>query len=95
MKMFDPAAPHRTEAHARVYAAYELIYTVVDFAAATLFVFGSIFFFWESTVFAATWMFVVGSCCFALKPTLRLFREISYLRLGNIEELERRGADEI
>ena len=93
--MFDPNSPHRSKAHARIFAFYELLYTLVDFAAAILFVTGSVLFFWEETIYAATWMFVAGSCCFALKPTLRLIREISYLRLGDIEELERRGAAEI
>jgi hypothetical protein len=40
-----------------------------------------VLFFWRSTQVPAIWLFVIGSLCFALKPTLRLMRELSYLRL--------------
>jgi len=89
-KMFDPAAAQKSDAHGRIHAQYEVIYTFVDFMAAILFVVGSVLFFWDSTQFAATWMFLIGSIFFALKPTTRLLRELAYLRLGKTEELERR-----
>lgn len=59
----------------------------MDFAAALLFIVGSVLFFYEATQRVGTWMFLVGSVCFALKPTLRLVREIKLYRLGDTEDL--------
>ena len=91
MALFDPGAHSRSPRHARIYAAYELAHTAVDFAAALLFLVGSILFFWPAWETPAVWCFVIGSLCFALKPTIRLLRELSYLRAGRIEELAERG----
>ncbi|GMG84143.1 hypothetical protein LNKW23_33570 [Paralimibaculum aggregatum] len=87
MTLFDPAAHARSPRHARIYAAYEIAHTVVDFAAALLFLIGSILFFWPAWETPAVWCFVIGSLCFAMKPTIKLLRELSYLRAGKIEEL--------
>lgn len=84
--LFDP----RQSAHPdnlRLHAAYELLYTLVDFAAALLFIIGSAMFFSEAWMEAGTWMFLIGSVFFAAKPTIRLVRELHYLRRGKIEPL--------
>ncbi|MCR9174901.1 MAG: YrhK family protein [Alphaproteobacteria bacterium] len=91
MRMFDPKIRTRTHSNARLFALYEIVYTLVDFAAAFLFIFGSILFFDDTTVAFGTWLFLIGSVCFALKPTIRLVREIHYYRIGQIEELARRA----
>ena len=39
---------------------YEIAFTIVDFLAASLFVIGSILFFNEPTVYAGTWLFLIG-----------------------------------
>lgn len=90
MQLFHPEARTRSHEHRRIYALYEVWYTVVDFTAAFAFLAGSVLFFWESTQFGATWFFVVGSICFALKPTIRLARELRYLEMGEIDELAKR-----
>jgi hypothetical protein len=87
MKLFDPSNSHKTPAHARVYATIEVIYTIVDFTAAGLFIAGSILFFSPSAMTPALWCFLVGSICFALKPTLRLVRQLRYLQLDKIDTL--------
>ncbi|MCC2098964.1 MAG: YrhK family protein [Hyphomicrobiales bacterium] len=87
MALFQPDNSTASADHARLYAIYEIWYTTIDFAAAFLFIVGSIFFFWDSTQFAATWMFLVGSVFFAMKPTLRLVRELHYLRLGKYDKV--------
>lgn len=74
----------------RVYAAFELAYTVVDFLAAFCFILGSIFFFYDGLVTAGMWMFLVGSVLFAVKPTLRLIREIKLISMGDSEDVARR-----
>ena len=65
----------------------------MDFAAAVLFVIGSALFFSEATTYVATWMFLIGSLCFALKPSLRLARELHYLRIDKLDELAARSTD--
>lgn len=90
MQIFRPENPSKTAEHQRIYALYEIFYTALDFAAASLFIAGSVLFFWNSTQYLATWLFVVGSICFALKPAVRLMRELRYLRMGRIEKLARR-----
>ena len=94
MALFNPDAKRQSPQHARIYAAYELVYTGVDFAASVLFLVGSILFFWEATTHFATWLFVVGSICFAAKPTVRLLREVAYWRAGKLETLARRAERE-
>lgn len=90
MRLFHPANRSLSAEHERIYAMYEVWYTAVDFAAAFLFVIGSVLFFRESTQTAATWMFLAGSICFALKPTIRLARELRYLRMGDFGKLAKR-----
>ena len=93
MHLFDPSSSQKSPAHAELYAAIEIIYTIVDFTAAGLFIAGSVMFFSPTATTAALWCFLIGSVCFALKPTLRLFRQLRYLRLDKIKtlaEMERR-----
>lgn len=74
----------------KIYAAFEIAYTAVDFCAAFAFLIGSIFFLWEDLMRTATWLFIVGSILFALKPTLRLAREIKFASEGDYEDLAER-----
>lgn len=90
MQLFHPENRNRSENHKRIYALYEVWYTTVDFAAALSFVVGSVLFFWESTQTAATWLFLIGSFCFALKPTIRLLRELKFLEMGKLDRLAER-----
>jgi hypothetical protein len=91
MKIFQPQNNSASPEHERIYAIYEVWYTAVDFLAASLFLVGSVLFFWSSTQMPATWLFVIGSLCFALKPTLRLMRELTYLRMKKYAALARHG----
>ncbi|TPW27579.1 YrhK family protein [Pararhizobium mangrovi] len=90
MRLFDPANSEQSGEHKRLFAIYEVWYTVVDFLAAFLFLVGSVLFFWKSTETIAIWMFVVGSFFFALKPTIRLARELHYMALGDYSFLAQR-----
>ena len=85
--LFDPRGSQRSSAHERLYATIEFIYTVVDFSAAGLFIIGSVLFFSPEATTPALWSFLIGSTCFALKPTLRLIRQFRYLRLDKIHVL--------
>lgn len=92
MRLFHPENRTTDVRSQRLYAAFEVWYTVVDFAAALCFIVGSVLFFDEDTATTATWMFLSGSLCFALKPTLRLVRELRLLKMGDTARLaERHG----
>jgi len=90
MPMFQPSNRTLSPEHERIFALFEVWYTIVDTSAALLFIGGSILFFWTETEITATWMFLIGSVCFALKPTIRLMRELKFLRMGKIERLAER-----
>jgi len=66
-----------------------LAYTLVDFLAAAMFVIGSILFFEPETTTAATWLFLIGSIFFGLRPTITMIREIAYIRLGDYVDATR------
>lgn len=87
MRFFNPDNHSLTDEHKRIYALCEVAYTTVDFLAAALFVMGSFLFFNESTATAGTWMFVVGSVFFGLRPTIKLYREIRYLQMGDFDDI--------
>lgn len=88
MRFFNPSNHTSSEHNRQVYAYFEVAYTLVDFSAAAFFVIGSLLFFSEKTTYVATWLFLIGSILFGLKPTLRLVRELSYLRSGKYDKIE-------
>lgn len=88
MKLFHPDNRNRSEAQKRVYAMHELAYTINDVGAAALFVVGSILFFNEATTYAGTWLFLIGSIMFGLRPMIKLMREIRYLRMGEFDDVQ-------
>ncbi|MDQ2094497.1 YrhK family protein [Rhodalgimonas zhirmunskyi] len=87
MKLFNTLRSEHTPEQRRFYALTEIAYTAVDFSAAALFIVGSVFFFYESLMTAGTWLFLIGSCFFAMKPSIRLWREIKLLRMGDYADL--------
>lgn len=88
--LFDPQNYARSARHQKIYAYCELAYTMVDFTAASLFIIGSVLFFNDATVTAGTWLFLIGSVCFGLRPTIKLYRELAYLRIGDYEEVAKK-----
>ncbi|MCB1463866.1 MAG: YrhK family protein [Rhodobiaceae bacterium] len=94
MALFDPGNREKSPRHAALYAAYEIAFTFVDFAAAMLFVVGSVLFFWKSYENPAIWCFVIGSLFFLMKPALRLARELHYLAIGDVDDIAARLKDE-
>ncbi|SLN11753.1 hypothetical protein ROA7450_00111 [Roseovarius albus] len=87
MTLFNPDNHTLSERHKAIYAYCELAYTIVDFSAATLFVIGSILFFNEETTYVGTWLFLVGSILFGLRPTIKLYREFAYIRAGRYDQV--------
>ncbi|MBT9254640.1 YrhK family protein [Phycicoccus sp. MAQZ13P-2] len=59
---------------------YETLSIVNDLLIAVWFLVGSILFFRESTTYAGTWFFVVGSAQLMLRPSIRLSRRIHLRR---------------
>lgn len=80
-KLFDHGVRTATPRHEQAVRKFELYRTVVEFLAAATFVVGSICFFYDSLMFAGTWLFLIGSVFFAVRPTIRLLLE---LRLANL-----------
>ncbi len=91
MAFFQQDSATTTTRKRKIYALYELAYTTVDVAAALLFLAGSVLFFYKSLENPAIWCFVIGSACFALKPVLRIVRELHLLRTGDYEDLAERA----
>jgi hypothetical protein len=59
---------------------YETLSTVNDLLIAVWFLIGSILFFQESTAYAGTWLFVVGSAQLMVRPAIRLSRRVHLQR---------------
>ncbi|MCX7444785.1 YrhK family protein [Corynebacterium sp. P7003] len=85
--MFNPDNALRSEATQRLYACYAVAYTVVDVLAAVLFIVGSILFFRESTTTTGTWLFLIGSILFGVRPCISLVREWHLLRIRDYDDL--------
>jgi uncharacterized membrane protein YgdD (TMEM256/DUF423 family) len=94
MPLFQPRNNEYKSRHERLYALYEIAYTAVDFLAAAFFILGSIFFFREATATLATWLFLIGSILFAIKPTIHLVRELHMMQKDKVEKLAKRGENE-
>lgn len=56
-----------------------------------LFVIGSIMFFSETWTHFGTWLFLIGSIMFGLRPAIKLARELKYLRMGDYEDVAKDG----
>jgi len=94
-KLFDGALRHASADHAELVRKYELYRTLVEFMAAVFFVVGSILFFYESLLFAGTWLFLIGSILFAVRPTIRLLLELHLARLPVPAEFRPYGAQKL
>ena len=70
----------------RQHALYQWAHLLVDFAAALLFVSGSIFFLYPGFQDTGSWLFLIGSIFFAMKPTIRLMRFLHIRRLAHRAE---------
>lgn len=80
--LFAPRTEAMSPQQRQIYATFELLHTLVDFCAAVAFIIGSILYFSPDLTTTGTWMFLIGSILFAVKPTLRLAREVAYVRAG-------------
>nr|WP_321442065.1 YrhK family protein [uncultured Hyphomonas sp.] len=70
-----------TPRHRQVYVAYGTVYDCVDALAAIMFIIGSVLFFKTSTVTAGTWLFLIGSVFFAVRPVVHVVRDVHMKRL--------------
>ncbi|MDX5592655.1 YrhK family protein [Pseudovibrio sp. SPO723] len=93
MKLFDARLRNMSEKHADLVRRYELWRTVIEFLAALLFVIGSVLFFFDRLVFAGTWLFLLGSLLFGVRPTIRLLLELHLTRLPVPQEFRPYGAE--
>jgi hypothetical protein len=93
MPLFRHKNRQRSARTRRIYAAFELAYTLCDFTAAVCFLVGSVLFFWNSLETAAIWFFVAGSALFCTRPTIRFARELKLASMGDAEDLADRLED--
>lgn len=91
-RLFDHGLRSASPDHAKVVRRYELYRTIVEFLAAVFFIIGSVFFFYASLLVAGTWLFLIGSVLFAVRPTIRLLLELRLARLPVPEEFRPYGA---
>ena len=59
---------------------YETLSVVNDLMVAVWFLVGSVLFLSESTTYAGTWLFVVGSAQLVARPAIRLTRRVHLTR---------------
>ncbi|MEP3047357.1 MAG: YrhK family protein [Roseibium sp.] len=92
-KLFDHSIRSASRDHAETVRRYELYRTLVEFLAAVAFIIGSVFFFYDSMIYAGTWLFVVGSILFAVRPSIRLLLELRLAKLPVPQEFRPYGAE--
>ena len=63
---------------------YEVLSIVNDIAVALWFIVGSILFFSESTTYAGTWLFLLGSVQLLVRPVIRLVRRVHVSRVSTL-----------
>jgi hypothetical protein len=88
MKLFDHRLRTASDQHIDAVRQYELARTLVEFFAALAFIVGSIFFFYSSLLFSGTWLFLIGSILFGVRPTIRLLLELHLARLPVLKEFQ-------
>ena len=88
--LFERTSGYDTAEKRRLFAIFEIVYTLIDFMAAAFFVVGSIFFFYKDLTYSGTWLFLIGSLLFAAKPTIRLVRELKMAAMGDKTDLAQR-----
>jgi len=59
---------------------YEVVSILNDLLVAIWFIVGSVLFFYDSTAYAGTWCFLLGSVQLAIRPALRLSRQVHLRR---------------
>ncbi|MCI5076303.1 YrhK family protein [Oricola sp.] len=91
MRPFAPNTRNASKRHEKLYAAYELAFTIVQFCAGVLFLVGSWMFFYKTWETPAIWCFVVGSALFVIGPSLKLVRELHYAMIGDFADLAERA----
>jgi hypothetical protein len=79
-----------TDKHGEVFGNYQKLYDAVDAAAAVAFIVGSALFFSDRTQLAATWLFLIGSVFFAIRPCVHLVRDFHMARLPDGETEQRK-----
>jgi hypothetical protein len=92
MKPFDARLRRASPSHDDLVRRYELFRTVVEFLAALTFIIGSVLFFYDRLQIAGTWLFLLGSILFAVRPTIRLMLELHLARLPVPDEFRPYGA---
>ena len=70
---------------------YEVLSIVNDILVGVWFLVGSFLFFGESTAYAGTWLFVIGSVELLIRPLIRLARHVHISRVTGTNSRSRTG----
>ena len=73
---------------------YETASILNDLAIAVWFIVGSILFFSESTSYAGTWLFLIGSVQLAIRPAIRLSRRVHLQRRAGSAQPRQESSDD-
>lgn len=82
--------------HAEIHGRFETIYDINDALAAAFFIVGSALFFSDETQTAGTWLFLIGSILFFVRPLIHVIRDLKLADIPapNKDEPYRQGEDE-
>ncbi|RXJ86389.1 YrhK family protein [Arcobacter sp. CECT 8985] len=69
--------------HIVIQRRYEFLVAINDFFIALWFLIGSFFFLYDSLMKSGTWLFIVGSAQFLLKPLIKLISMVHVARVYN------------
>ncbi len=94
-KLFHPDNRRINKDTMEYYARIEIYMTCIHFVAGITFVVGSFMFLSEELTTLGTYFFIVGSFCFALAPSIRLWHEVRLVKKGEIGRLAERLDEEI
>ncbi len=82
-QIFNPKNHTLSDAHCAIYSKTQIAYTINDIFAALTFIVGSILFFSPGIYTEiGTWLFLIGSICFGIRPSILLYREVQYMKLN-------------
>lgn len=84
--LFDPTLRHSSARHIKVSSRYDVLYALNDFIAGVMFVVGSVLFFWKDTQDAGTWLFLIGSILFTVRPGIKLARNFHLQQVSSNQQ---------
>lgn len=80
--MFSPDSGLLSSRHKKIHKIYTILGIINDFAAGLAFVVGSYFDFYPKFSTDGSWLFLIGSILFCMRPSIVILREIHLACIG-------------